>query len=259
MTRAPLSIRVLGPYGGSAPGCPLTTFLIAGETALDAGALTESLSLQAQRRVRRVLLTHAHLDHVSSLPFLAANRLGAPGEPLEILAPEPVLEALRRHVFNDALWPDFARLPSPERPTIRFRALAEGRAERAGPLTVAAWPVRHVVPSYGYVVTGANERTVVFSGDTAPTELLWEAARRAKDVAAIFLECSFSNEEAPLAADSMHLTPRLVFEELSKLPPRVPVYLYHLKPFSLARVRREIAASRDSRLELLEPGRVFRF
>ena len=258
MTRAPLSIRVLGPYGGSAPDCPLTTFLLAGETALDAGALTESLSLPAQRRVRRVVLTHAHLDHVASLPFLAANRLGSSGEPLEILAPEPVLESLRRHVFNDALWPDFTRLPSPERPTIRFRALAEGRAERAGPLVVTAWPVRHVVPAYGYVVAGGG-RTIVFSGDTAPTELIWEAARRASDLAAIFLECSFSNEESALAADSLHLTPRLVLEEVAKLPPRVPVYLYHLKPFSLARIRREIAAAREPRLELLQPGRMFRF
>ena len=258
MNPARLEIRVLGPYGGSAPGCRLTTFLIGADTAFDAGALTESLALPAQRAVRRVVLTHAHFDHVASLPFLAANRLGAAGAPLEVLAPEPVLDALRRHVFNDATWPDFTRLPSRARPTIRYRALAEGKPARAGSLTVTPWAVRHVVPAYGYVVSRGG-RSVVFSGDTAPTERLWEAARRAPGVAAVFLECSFSNGEARLAEDSLHLTPALVAAELPKAPPRVPVYLYHLKPFSLARIRREVASIRERRLTLLAPGRVFRF
>ena len=91
--RKSLAVRVLGPYGGSAPGYRLTTFLINGETALDAGALTDTLPLAAQRRIRRVLLTHAHFDHISSLPFLAANLHGRSGAPVEILAPEPVLTA----------------------------------------------------------------------------------------------------------------------------------------------------------------------
>jgi hypothetical protein len=55
------------------------------------------------------------------------------------------------------------------------------------------------------------------------------------------------------------MTPRLVFEELAKMPPRVPVYLYHMKPPSLARIRREIAALREPRLKLLESERSFRF
>jgi ribonuclease BN (tRNA processing enzyme) len=253
-----LDIRVLGPFGGSAPGCRLTTFLVGADTALDAGALTESLPLAAQRGVHRVVLTHAHFDHLASLPFLAANRLGTPGPPLEILAPEPVLDALRRHVFNDVTWPDFTRLPSAGRPTIRYRELAEGKPARVGSLTVTPWAVRHVVPAYGYVVARGG-RAVVFSGDTAPTERIWAAARRTRGLAAVFLECSFENEEARLAADSLHLTPALVAEELPKLPPRIPVYLYHLKPFSLARIRREIAALGDRRLSILGTGRAFRF
>jgi ribonuclease BN (tRNA processing enzyme) len=253
-----LAIRVLGPYGGSAPGYRLTTFLINGESALDAGALTEALPLAAQRRVRRILLTHAHFDHIASLPFLAANLQGGLAAPLEILAPEPVLESVRRHVFNDFTWPDFTRFPSVARPTIRYRPLVEGKTHTAGSLSITAFAVNHVVPAYGYIVS-ANGSSVVFSGDTGPTERLWVAARRARNVKAIFLECSFSDREERLAADSLHLTPRLVSQELSKLPQRVPVLLYHLKPFSLARIRREIRALGEPRLHLLEEEKSFRF
>ena len=253
-----LAVRVLGPYGGSAPGYRLTTFLVNGASALDAGALTDTLPLSAQRRVRRVFLTHAHFDHITSLPFLAANLHGSLPRPLEILAPEPVLEAVRRHVFNDTTWPDFTRFPSVARPTIRYRPLTEGRPFLSDGLSVTAYAVNHVVPAYGYIVS-ANGGSVVFSGDTGPTERIWVAARRARQVRAVFLECSFSDREERLAADSLHLTPRLVCQELPKLPQRVPVFLYHLKPFSLGRIRREIEALDDPRLHLLEEEKSFRF
>ena len=256
--RTSLAIRVLGTYGGSAPGYRMTTFLIDGETALDAGALTESLPLAAQRRIRRVALTHAHFDHFASLPFLVANLAGRESEPLEVAAPAPVLSALRAHVFNDVTWPDFTRLPSAARPTLKFRKISEARPYRAGSVTLTPVPVRHLIPGFGYVVSKPG-RAVVFSGDTCPTERIWEVARRTRNLKAIFLEVSFSDAQAEVARDSCHMTPRLVAEELAKMPPDVPVYLYHMKPPSLARIRREIAALAEPRLKLLESERSFRF
>jgi len=52
----------------------MTTFVIDGETALDAGALTDALPISAQRRLRRVVLTHAHLDHVADAHRALENR-----------------------------------------------------------------------------------------------------------------------------------------------------------------------------------------
>lgn len=256
-SRKSLAIRVLGPYGGSAPGYRMTTFLVDGETALDAGALTEALPLSAQRRLRRIVLTHAHFDHTASLPFLIENLYGR-GTPLEIAAPAPVLAALSRHVFNDATWPDFRKLPSRRNPTVVFRPIPVGRPFRAGGVTFMALPVDHVVPAYGYLVSKPG-RSILFSGDTMPTMGIWARAARARDLKAIFLEVSFSNALSEVARASCHLTPRLLPAEIAKAPARVPIYLYHMKPPSLSRIRREVAALEEPRLRLLESERSFRF
>ncbi len=76
---------------------------------------------------------------------------------------------------------------------------------------------------------------------------------------AIFLELSFSDAQSEIARASQHLTPSQVIAELPKAPARVPIYLYHMKPPSLSRIRREIAAAREPRLKLLEGERSFRF
>jgi ribonuclease BN (tRNA processing enzyme) len=235
----------------------MTSFLIDGETALDAGSLTDALPLAAQRRIRRVVLTHAHLDHVASLPFLLENLYGRQ-RPLEVVAPRAVLATLRRHLFNDALWPDFTRLPSRAHPTLVYRAVRPERPFRAGGLTLVPLPVDHLVPTFGYLVSKPG-RAVLFSGDTMPTQRIWAAARRARDLKAIFLEVSFSDTQAEVARASCHLTPRQLPDELAKAPGRVPVYLYHMKPPSLSRIRREVAALDEPRLWLLDAERSFRF
>ena len=255
--RKALAIRALGPYGGSAPGYRMTTFLIDGETALDAGGLTDALPLAAQRRIQRVVLTHAHLDHVASLPFLIENTYGRE-QPLELIAPSVVLATLARHIFNDATWPDFSRLPSRAKPTIVYRPVAAGRTIQAGGVRFTPLPVDHVVPAYGYLIAKPG-RCVLFSGDTMPTRRLWTHAARARDLKAIFLEVSFSDAQAAVAEASCHLTPRLLPGELAKAPARVPVFLYHMKPPSLPKIRREVEALREPRLRLLESERSFRF
>jgi ribonuclease BN (tRNA processing enzyme) len=235
----------------------MTCFLFDGDTALDAGSLTEALPLAAQRRLRRVVLTHAHLDHVASLPFLLENLYGR-STPLEVVAPAPVLAVLRRDLFNGRLWPDFTRLPSRTKPTLSYRAIAPGRPFRAGGMSWTAIPVDHRVPAYGYVVTKPG-RAVLFSGDTMPTERLWVEGGGARDLKAIFLEVSFCDAQAAVAKASCHLTPRQLPGELAKAPARVPVYLYHMKPPSLSRIRREVEALEEPRLRLLDSERAFRF
>jgi ribonuclease BN (tRNA processing enzyme) len=220
---------------------------------VDAGAVTDALSLEEQERVRAVLVTHSHMDHVASLPFLVENVFGRTHGPLEVLAPEDVLDALRTHLFNDALWPDFSRIEGQDGPSVTFRAVPVGVPFSADGLTATAVKVSHVVPTYGYVLADAHA-AVVFSGDTGPTEEIWSVARRVPDLRALFVECSFPNDLQRIADVSFHLTPKTLRAEMAKFPQGVPIYLYHMKPPALSRLAAEIAALGDPRLRILADG-----
>jgi ribonuclease BN (tRNA processing enzyme) len=220
---------------------------------VDAGAVTDALSLEEQERVRAVLVTHSHMDHVASLPFLVENVFGRTRGPLEVLAPDDVLDALRTHLFNDALWPDFSRIEGQSGPSVTFRAVPVGTPFSADGLAATAVRVSHVVPTYGYVL--ADERAaVVFSGDTGPTDAIWSAARRTPNLKALFVECSFPSDMQPIADVSRHLTPKTLRAEMAKFPGDVPIYLYHMKPPALDRLAAEIAAIGDLRLRVLVDG-----
>jgi ribonuclease BN (tRNA processing enzyme) len=235
----------------------MTTFLLNETTALDAGALTLALSLEEQARLQRVVVTHAHFDHVATLPFFIENVFGNLRR-VEIVAPGRVLAPLKRHLFNEALWPDFSKLPSRRRASLRFRTVTEGRTFRADGLSFLPIPVSHIVPTYGYRVSWAGA-SVLFSGDTGPTRRLWEVADRTPDLAAIFLEVSFADEQEEIARAARHLTPKLLAGELSKTKRDVPVYLYHMKPPSLAKIREQVGALANPRLRLLEADEVLDF
>ncbi len=248
-----MRIRVLGAHGGSSPRHRQTSFLVNDALCVDAGAVTEALSLDEQARVRAVLVTHSHMDHVSSLPFLVENVFDRTHGPIEVLAPADVLEALRTHLFNDALWPDFSRINGQSGPSVRFRTVPVGAPFPADGLTATAVPVSHVVPAYGYVLAD-DKAAVVFSGDTGPTEEVWAVARRTPRLRALFVECSFPNDLQRIADVSCHLTPATLRAEMAKFPKNVPVFLYHMKPPALARLAAEIAAIGDGRLRILADG-----
>ncbi len=248
-----MRVRVLGAYGGSTPWHRQTSFLLDGTVSLDAGALTQALTLEEQSRVRSIIVTHSHLDHVASLPFLVENVFGRTETAIEVVAPKPVAALLQDHLFNDAIWPDFTRIPTHFLPAVTFRVIEPGVPFRVNGLHALAVPVSHVVPTYGYLLW--DERScIVFSSDTGPTEEIWAEARRRDDLRAIFVECSFPDGMAEIADVSKHLTPATLRAEMRKFPAGVPVNLYHMKPPTLPQLRADFAALADPRVRLLDDG-----
>jgi len=235
-----VDIRVLGSSGSRVPGQQTSCLLVNERFAIDAGGVTGTLTVEEQVQIDHVFLTHAHLDHVFDLAFLADNVMTLRNSTLRIWAPEPVLEVLQAHLFNDQIWPDMSKLQVKGFPVLTFCPLAAGETVRIEDIEVTWATTSHTVFSAGYLLTQENV-SVLFTGDTCSTEAIWEMANRCSGLAAVFVETSFPDSLTGLARETGHLSPFLLQQELQKLDkPELPVKIFHMKSQYLEEIRRDL-------------------
>jgi ribonuclease BN (tRNA processing enzyme) len=248
-----MELRVLGCHGGETPRHRTTAFLVDEHLTIDAGALTSSLELVDQARLKTVLVSHSHMDHVRDLATLADNRAQMGCEPLTIAGIKSTLDELKAHFFNDKLWPNFAVIPDPDHPTIVFQELPLEIPTSVLEYTVTAIAVNHTVDSAGYIVAD-KKGCIGFSGDTGPTDRFFEMLNKAKDLKALLMEVSFPNSEQELATASGHHTPQTLIKDLKKLtsPQDLATMLYHIKPPFQTEVEKECAKLKGVNLTVLK-------
>lgn len=252
-----MELRVLGCSGGEADGARLTGLLVNGTVAIDAGSLTQALSVEEQAGIRHIFLSHSHLDHICTLPFFTKNVLGRTTVPVMIRALPETLDALRRHLFNDELWPDFSVIPTPDNPIITYSEIEPGQVYAVDGLRITPIAVNHLVPCVGYLVQ--DERSAfIFTSDTAETERVYEVANATPELKLFATEVSFPNRQRRLAEASRHLTAEKLGQELRKLRSNVPVGISHLTPGDRPEILPEIEALGDPRIRLLAQDEVIR-
>ena len=255
--RASMKIRVLGAFGSEGPGQRPAALLVDDRVLIDAGTVTGALTVPEQLVIEHALITHSHLDHTAGLAYLAETLAICGSErPVTIAGVGPVVEALRDKLFNNVIWPDFARLPSEGAPVLRYQELGAEREQRVGDLWVTPIPVSHTVPTTGFIVHDGSTG-VIYSGDTGPTKALWRAARGLRGLRAVILECAFPNRLHGLASVAGHMTPELIARELEKLPPDVPVWIYHVKPQFHEETAAELDRIRGGRIVILEQDKSY--
>lgn len=235
-----MKVRVLGCSGAIAKDCRTTSFLVGGDVLVDAGTGVGDLTLDEMRAVRHVLLTHSHLDHIAALPLMVdaiASQLAAP---IRVWALPGTIAALKTHIFNDVIWPDFSRIPTPQAPFVSFHELQVGQVLALNGKSIEVLPAVHTVPACGYAVS-AGEGAWVFTGDTERNPAFWHRVNQ-MDVAALVIETAFSNREQELARRSLHLSPAALAEELDCIAQgrSYPIYITHTKPAETELIMTEI-------------------
>jgi cAMP phosphodiesterase len=252
-----MRIRVLGCHGSQTPGCNTTSFLLDGKILVDAGAITSLLTIEEQVNIDYVLVTHAHIDHVRDIMFLADNICYLQkGHPLIVLGTSNIIDTLKTHLFNNIVWPDFSLIPSPENPVLRFEAIKPGHKIKLGDVGVTAILVNHVIETVSYVIE-SEEGSFIIIGDTGPTDEVWRTANKMSDLKAVFIETSLPNSMKDIAEMTGHLTPSGLEEELRKLDNlNHNIYLYHMKLQYRETILKEITMIRDRDIHVLEDGEV---
>ena len=235
-----MKVRVLGCSGAIAKDCRTTSFLIDGDVLIDAGTGVGDLTLDEMRGIDHVFLTHSHLDHVAALPLMVDAIAARRTKPVQIHALAGTIAALQTHIFNDVIWPDFSRIPTPETPFISFHEVKIGQTLPLKGKMIEVLPAVHTVPAAGYAVTAGNG-CWVFSGDTERNPDFWKRVNEL-NVVMLVIETAFSNREKDLAKLSLHLSPVVLANELDFISPekKYPIYITHTKPAETALIMAEI-------------------
>ncbi|HEX5486797.1 MAG TPA: 3',5'-cyclic-nucleotide phosphodiesterase [Limnobacter sp.] len=252
-------VEVLGCSGSiGIPRQGTTSFLIDDDILIDAGTGVCELDFARLEKIEHVLITHTHLDHICSLPFLVDTvGVGRP-RPLRVYAMQSVLDSLHKHIFNEDIWPDFTRIPNETNPVMEFVPLEPEDHLVLGDRTLFTVAVEHTVPAVGVFLktpTGAW----CFSGDTHQTDRLYQVINQMPDIRYFFIESAFPDREKWLADLAKHLCPDLLFAELDKLRNTCEIWISHLKPREHDLIQRELKQYQGlQQLKVLSAGMKFK-
>jgi len=250
-----MDLKVIGCHGGETPKHRTSAFVLDDRVAIDAGSLTSGLELKAQFALEACLVSHAHLDHIRDLATIADNRAQRRCPPLVVAGTKQTIDILKKHFFNNLLWPDFTRIPTVARPAIRYVVLKPEVPTQIAGYTVRSILVSHTIECGAFVVEGKGG-AIAYSGDTGPTNRLWRVLDETPKLRALLMEVSFPNHEHRLAKVSGHHTPQTLAVDLKKLarPKELPTLLYHIKPVFQREVERECAKLKGVNLTVLGIG-----
>lgn len=253
-----MKIRVLGASGSDIPGQHLTSFLLDRTILFDAGGVTNSLNLKEQRRIKYIFITHAHLDHIRDIPFLADNKVSSRKKlPLTIFSIKEVIDDIKKHLLNHRLWPDFTIIPNAEESIIKLEKINEGVDYTINGFKIKAIPVNHTVPAVGYLVQN-NNKSFFYTGDTGQTQRTWKKLSGI-DLDALIIEASFPDKMKEIAKMTGHLTPELLLKDITLLnnPPK-KIYITHLKPYYRKQIEKDLQKNFSNKVQILKGGEIIK-
>jgi len=250
---------VIGCYGGHMPSRHNSGFVLDGETLIDAGTIGMNMDIEEQRKIRRILISHPHLDHIEGLPFYAVNIVSNKAPTVPVFGTKYTIDAIKTHLMNGIIWPDFTKIKNfGGNEVFSYKIMPLDKWVKIGPYKVKAIRVNHTIKTNGYII-GKGGHYIVYSGDTKATSKIWkEAAKLGKKLKSVIVEMSFPNSLAGLADVSCHFVPATLEAELKKLGKLRPkIFVYHIKPEYLSKVKRELKAVKGFDIRVLEEKKIY--
>jgi ribonuclease BN (tRNA processing enzyme) len=232
-------IRFLGTHNAESENTKLVSLLIDDILAVDAGSLTSELTFAEQRKIRAILLSHGHYDHIRAAPAFAFNNSD---HITKVIATSRTLEILTSHLIDGVVYPKFASEVSFRRKaTLQLVPVEPFDRHNIEGYEVMAVPVRHPLDGVGFEITSGDEKTLFYTGDTGSgLSSVW--AKISPQL--IIADVTWPNSLANAAKDAGHLCPEMLKDELTEFRrakgylPKVAVI--HLSPQHEPEIEREI-------------------
>jgi len=250
-----MRIEILGCYGNVTVNHRATSFLVNDSLLIDAGTTTEVLDDSRLNKIKNVVISHTHIDHIKGI-FPFADELAMLNiEGLRLLSVKNILDIISKNLFNNLIWPDFTIIPSVNNAIINMQEIAlEQETLLDDSISIKPVLMTHTVYTVGYVIK-EGEKGFMFTADTGPTKRFWEVAREEKGIAFIIADVSFPNRLEHMAKISGHMTLSILIEHLDRFGlGNMPVYINHIKPIFLNEILDELKLSGRSNIKSLEQG-----
>jgi cAMP phosphodiesterase len=252
----------LGAYGTKSKGFGTSAFYLDAKNVIDAGNLLSPLEENCAK-IENVYLTHSLLDHICDIAYIIDNYFSYREKSLNIVGLPQTLQAIQNHFLNNEVWPDFSRIPldNGKAMSVIYQEIECGVEYKIDETSsIEAFATDHTVPSCGYIYK-KNGKAVLITADTYSLESAIELIDTREEIRSVVLECSFPSEMYALAKESKHLTPKLLFEKLQKVKrDDFTLYINHIKPLYLEKIREEIAQYRGKwKPILLKDKEIFTF
>jgi ribonuclease BN (tRNA processing enzyme) len=237
-------IRFLGTHNAESKSTRQVAFLIDGVIAVDAGSLASELTFPEQGRIKAILLSHGHYDHISAVPAFAFSNSD---RTTRVIATRKTLDILSSHLIDGVIYPEFTSDDSfLQKATLQLVPLEPFKPRNIEGYTVRAVPVQHNLDGVGFEIA-SGEKTLFYTGDTGPgLSSVWGST----SPQLIIADLTWPNGLSNAARDAGHLCPEMLKEELIEFRrlngylPRVTVI--HLSPRHEPDIRKEVGEVAES-------------
>jgi len=255
-------IQILGAFGTKSKGHGTSAFLLNKNSVIDAGNLLDALDV-ATTNIENIWVTHAHLDHISDIAYILDNYFHLRRKSLNIIGLPETIKVIKESYLNGTLWPDFSKikLVHSDAMAVTYTQLSIGKEYQIGESeSIRAFETDHTIESCGYIYY-RDSSGVMITADTYSLQNAISIINADDKITSLVVECSFPNEMEKLAIESKHLTPKLLFNQLTGIKRKdLNIYINHMKPSFLQKISDEIRQiSGDWETKVLNDGEFINF
>ena len=206
-------IRFLGVHNEESRTTRLSSVLIDEVLAVDAGSLSCELSFAEQEKIKAILISHSHYDHIRAIPAFAFSN---DQRITRVFGTKQNLDIINSHLLDGVIYPKLSiRENFLDRPVLDMCPVEAFSTFSVDNYQITALPMPHLIEAVGFAIVSGDsikKTTVLYATDTGPgLSKLWPYV----SPQLIIVDTTFPDRLENLASEAGHLCPSTLAKELA--------------------------------------------